>query len=341
MKALKIIGLIIVLLAIVIGILGALAPKEFKAERSVVVNASADVIFKNINSWDSFAEWNPWREIEPDMKIETEGTNGEVGSVYRWEGKKVGKGEMRKTLVEQNQRIEYDLIFYNPWGESSNKGFMSMEEQGENSYKVTWGFSGKNKFPFNIMGLFMDMDAMIGKDFEKGLEKFKNLSEKQAEEIKTKGGIITKINFPKKKFASIRGKVAFDKIDDFFSTNVITIVKQLTDAKITIDGFPHGIYYLWDTDKKITEMSVAFPVSLDVKSLSKLNLETVAATEAYMLAMRGSYDKMEAAHNSLINKLKEDGYNNPELVLEEYVIGTQQEKDSTKWQTNIYYLVKK
>jgi uncharacterized protein YndB with AHSA1/START domain len=179
MKALKIIGIILLLLALVIGILAALAPKEFKVERSVVVNAPAEIVFNNINSWAAFQQWNPWSDLDPNMKIETEGNDGEVGSVYRWAGTDdVGKGEMRKTLVEQNKRIEYDLIFTEPW-EDRNNGFMQMEPDGD-GFKVTWGFWGNNNFPKNIMGMLLNMDAMIGKDFEKGLEKFKAKAESEA-----------------------------------------------------------------------------------------------------------------------------------------------------------------
>jgi effector-binding domain-containing protein len=317
-----------------------MASKEFKVERSVVVSAPADIVFRNINSWDDFIQWNPWNDLDPTMKIETEGTNGTVGSIYKWEGSdKVGKGRMVKTLVDSNNRVEYDLIFTEPW-EDKNKGFMTMEAQGDTAYKVSWGFAGKNSFPFSVMSVLMNMDAMLGKDFEKGLNKLKA----RAEAIHLSGysaptTSVYETTYSEKKFAIIRDKIPFDKIDKFFSTNIPIISKRLADAKVLTLGHPHGIYYVWDTEKKIADMAVAFPLSPNYKNVGNLTIEIIPASTAFVYDLRGSYEKMESAHNELGTKLKEEGFNNPDLVLEEYIVGPQQEKDSTKWHTKIYYLV--
>jgi len=344
MKALKIIGRILLVLVIILAIIHFMAPKEFKVERSVVVNAPAEIVFKNLNSWDAFKEWNPWGDLDSTMKIETEGENGTVGSVYKWEGNdKVGKGRMVKTLVDSNKRVEYDLIFTEPW-EDKNKGFMTMESQGDTAYKVSWGFAGDNKFPFSVMSVLMNMDAMLGKDFEKGLNKLKALAEADTtivvEQQSGSTEPTTSIPFPERKFAVIRGKVPFDKIGEFFSENISKVAVAMGEAKLPVLNSPFGIYYLWDTVNKMTDMSVGFAVTDDAKLSSGVKVETIPATSVYILEYKGDYEKMDKAHNELGAKLKSEGRNNPDFVLEEYIVGPQQEKNPDKWVTKIYYLVK-
>jgi hypothetical protein len=45
---------------------------------------------------------------------------------------------------------------------------------------VTWSMDGENGFMSKAAGIFMDMDKMLGGDFEKGLAKLKEIAETQA-----------------------------------------------------------------------------------------------------------------------------------------------------------------
>tara|TARA_R110001592_G_scaffold302088_2_gene573864 strand:- start:379 stop:717 length:339 start_codon:yes stop_codon:yes gene_type:complete len=102
------------------------------------------------------------------------GIDGEVGAVSYWNGnKEVGEGEQEITKIIDGKRIEQDLRFLKPF-KSQSDCYMDLEELDNNRSKVTWGFTGTNKFPMSIMMLFMSMDKMVGKDFEQGLENLKN-----------------------------------------------------------------------------------------------------------------------------------------------------------------------
>jgi hypothetical protein len=43
--------------------------------------------------------------------------------------------------------------------------------------KVTWAMEGRNNFLFKAVGLFMNVDALVGAEFEKGLRALKTQSE--------------------------------------------------------------------------------------------------------------------------------------------------------------------
>ncbi|UJH67660.1 SRPBCC family protein [Allomuricauda sp. SCSIO 65647] len=160
----------IVLLVLVLALI---APKTYDVSRSIVVAKPKDEVFAYLRSLKKQDEWSPWSKKDPDMHKEFRGTDGEVGAMSYWNGnKEVGEGEQEITKIVDGERVESELRFLKPF-KSTSDAYMTTEDSGSGGTKVTWGFSGKNKFPMSIMMLFMSMDKMVGKDFEEGLESLK------------------------------------------------------------------------------------------------------------------------------------------------------------------------
>jgi len=137
----------------------------------------AGIVLLILESLKEQDKWSPWSKKDPDMKKEFRGTDGEVGAVSYWLGnKEVGEGEQEITKIIDGERVEGQLRFLKPFKSESDCYFVT-ESISADTTKVTWGFSGKNKFPMSIMMLFMSMDKMVGKDFEAGLANFKTLIE--------------------------------------------------------------------------------------------------------------------------------------------------------------------
>ncbi|AKA33737.1 SRPBCC family protein [Flagellimonas lutaonensis] len=158
--------LLLILLALV-------APKTYDVSRSIVINKPKSEVFEYLRFLKKQDEWSPWNKKDPDMQKEFRGTDGEVGAVSYWNGNKdVGEGEQEITKIVEGERVESELRFLKPW-KSTSDAYMVTEDAGNGSTRVTWGFSGNNKFPMSIMMLFMSMDKMIGKDFEEGLANLK------------------------------------------------------------------------------------------------------------------------------------------------------------------------
>ncbi|NQZ44483.1 MAG: SRPBCC family protein [Flavobacteriaceae bacterium] len=171
--ALYIVGAIVLLVLF----LALIAPKTYDVSRSITINRPKQQVFDVLKSLKRQDEWSPWAKKDPNMHKEFRGTDGEVGSVSYWNGnKEVGEGEQEITKIMDGERIEGELRFLKPWKSESDCYFIT-EAPEEGQTKVTWGFSGKNKFPFSIMMLFMSMDKMVGKDFEEGLDSLKALME--------------------------------------------------------------------------------------------------------------------------------------------------------------------
>ncbi|WP_394971437.1 SRPBCC family protein [uncultured Croceitalea sp.] len=164
-------------IVLLILILGILAPKNYDVSRSIIVNKPKNEVFQSLRSLKKQGEWSPWEKKDPNMKKEFTGTDGEVGAKSAWMGNKdVGEGEQEITKIIEGERIEGKLRFFKPW-KSEADCYFNVEEDTSSGTKVTWGFSGKNKFPFSIFMLFFSMDKTVGKDFEEGLDSFKILME--------------------------------------------------------------------------------------------------------------------------------------------------------------------
>lgn len=154
--------------------LSMIAPKNYHVFRSVEVNRPLPEVFQFIKYVKNQDQWSPWDKKDPDMKKTNTGVDGTVGFISRWEGnKQVGEGEQKITNIMENEKIESQLRFLKPW-KSQSDAYIKVEKTDENSTLVTWGFSGVNKSPSNIIMLFFNMDKTLGKDFEEGLVNLKN-----------------------------------------------------------------------------------------------------------------------------------------------------------------------
>ena len=172
-----------IVLAVIVLILGGFLgyvttkPDSFAIERSIQIQAPPEAIFPMINDLHLWEKWSPWDKMDPAMKRSYTGSEMGTGAIYEWEGnKKVGKGRME--IVESNapNNIGIKLDFISPF-EAHNMTEFIIESADNVTTTVTWKMTGPNPFMSKLMQTFMDMDKMIGKDFETGLASLKALSE--------------------------------------------------------------------------------------------------------------------------------------------------------------------
>jgi len=169
---------ILIGLVVLIAILAMIAPKTYDVSRSTLISKPVSEVFEYVRSLKKQDEWGPWAKKDPNMTKEFQGTDGQVGAISSWKGNKdVGEGEQEITAIKENEVVETQLRFFKPW-KSESDAYIKVNDEGNGSTKVTWGFAGKNKFPVSIMMLFMNMDKSVGKDFEQGLSDLKAILEK-------------------------------------------------------------------------------------------------------------------------------------------------------------------
>src|SRR5262245_9539090 len=150
-------------------------PGRFHIERSATIDAPSATIFTHINDFHRWTAWSPWEQIDPQLQRFYDGPPSGVGARYRWVGNsKIGEGSMK--ITESNpSKVGIDLEFVKPF-KASNVATFTLAPAGSGT-TVTWAMDGENNFMSKAMGLFMNMDNMIGTQFEKGLASLKGIAE--------------------------------------------------------------------------------------------------------------------------------------------------------------------
>jgi uncharacterized protein YndB with AHSA1/START domain len=142
-------------------------PADFRVERTAQIAAPAPEVFAQVNDFRTWTKWSPF-ERDPAMKKSFDGPPTGTGASYAWSGNdEVGEG--RATIVESrpNDLVRIKLEFVRPFAATNTAEFTF--RQAGNGTAVTWALIGERNFIAKAICMFMDMDKMVGGDFEKGL----------------------------------------------------------------------------------------------------------------------------------------------------------------------------
>ena len=163
-------------LIVAILVFAATRPDTFSVERSTSIKAAPGKIFPLIND---FHQWDAWTPYNKDrvMKKSYSGAASGVGAVSAWDGNRdVGKGSITITESDPPSKIVMDLQMIKPFNCRNHVEF-TLTPTGDGT-TVRWAMSGPSTIVSKLMGLFFNMDKMVGKDFELGLAGLKRFAEK-------------------------------------------------------------------------------------------------------------------------------------------------------------------
>ena len=171
--------ILIILAVIIVAVLiyAATRPNDFVVSRSVSISARPETVFALISDFRRWPEWSPYEKLDPEMKRTLSGTDAGKGAAYAWEGNaKAGKGRMEIVNSVPSSLVSLKLDFEKPFRANNSVDF-TLKPAGDTTY-VTWAMRGSRPFIAKLMGLFMNFDTLIGKDFEAGLANLKRATEK-------------------------------------------------------------------------------------------------------------------------------------------------------------------
>jgi Polyketide cyclase / dehydrase and lipid transport len=167
----------IAILIIAFLVIASMRPNTFSLSRSAMFNAPPEKIFPHLNDFKNWGAWSPWEKMDPDLKRNFSGSASGKGAQYSWIGnKKVGEGNMEITRSVPSSNIELNLNFLKPF-KASNVTEFNITQKG-NMAHVNWEMRGPLNLMMKVMHMFMDMDKMVGKDFEAGLANLKSIVER-------------------------------------------------------------------------------------------------------------------------------------------------------------------
>lgn len=335
MKILKVIGIILAIVIVIAVILVMVLPTTYTVERSVTIDAPKNIVIEQVAKFENFIKWSPWSRMDPNMTYEISGPDGEVGAVYSWSGNdSVGTGSLTTISVTES-RIEQKLDFIAPW-EAHDLAYYEFEDTPE-GIEVTWGMDGNLARPMNLMGLFMDMDDMIGTDYEKGLESLESQVATYVNNHTKRGYFINEIDMEPKYYVVKRASVKFGDIQNFYATNFGAIMQKVQLLELPLAGAPSGLIYTWDMENNMADMAAGIPIAEEA-DIDGFDVVKVAG-KSLEINYYGSYSGSADAHYAMDDYMKENDLTLNEVVIEEYITDPINEPDTSKWLTNIYYMV--
>lgn len=170
---------ILILLAVLVAgflIYVAIQPSNCTIAREIIISAKAETLFPHINNSKKMNDWMPWQDSDPGVKIEYSGPEEGVGSKSSWNSTgKMGVGNAVVIESTPNQSVKTQLTYTKPM-EMSQIATVTLTPDAEGT-KVKWSVDGHNSFMFKLMGIIMNVDKMVGDEFEKGLRKLKATAE--------------------------------------------------------------------------------------------------------------------------------------------------------------------
>jgi len=174
---LKKIGLAVVALLVVLAVVVATRPSHYRIVRSASIKAPAPAVYAQLVDFHRWEAWSPWEKLDPGMQKVFSGPDGLAGASYAWKGNdKVGEGRMTLTDARP-EAIAIRLEFLKPMASVSVTTFLLAPEVA--ATQVTWTMEGDNDFIGKAFCMVMDMDKMVGGDFERGLASLKTVAEQQ------------------------------------------------------------------------------------------------------------------------------------------------------------------
>jgi hypothetical protein len=153
-------------------------PNSFRVERSADMKAAPEKVFPLINDFHNWPLWSPWEKLDPAMTRTHSGEPAGKGAAYAWKGNKaVGEGRMEILESSAPARVLIQLDFIAPFA-ARNTAEFTLSPAGGGTH-VTWAMYGPANFMTKVMGVFCNMDKMVGKDFEAGLAAMAAAAEKK------------------------------------------------------------------------------------------------------------------------------------------------------------------
>lgn len=171
----KILGVLVAAVAVFFAV-ASFQPPDFKISRSILVSAPAKACFAQVDNFHNWENWSPWAKMDPGMQTAYDGPVSGEGASYSWMGNgKVGAGKMAILKSQPSELIDIQLDFLKPM-KTTNLTEFTFEPEGHGT-RVTWTMSGQKNLIAKAFHMIVNMDKLIGPDFERGLAQLKTQSE--------------------------------------------------------------------------------------------------------------------------------------------------------------------
>lgn len=329
MKTLKI---ILIVLAVVLGgyaIWMATLNGQYNVQRTVVINATPEVVYAEVSDFKTWPTWTSWFEKDSTMTTTfSEPSNG-VGAWYTWQSKE-GAGRMDLVSAEPNASIQ-STIEFEGMGSSNVNWILKPVDGGT---EVTWTMEGEMPFFFRWMA--NSMDEGIGPDYEQSLAKLKaNL------ESRKPSYSFSEMNLQPMDIYYTHHEIAISAMNkEWYDAEIGKLTAYLGDDMANVTGALMEIYTYWNEDEDKTIFDLAFPVA-SKKPGNGIVMKGQSPSGRHIKTTHfGSYEGLGDAHEAMGEYFKANNLEMGDAVISVYSAGPNQQEDPADYMTEIYYPIK-
>lgn len=339
MKIAKRIGIVLGVLIVIWLILAVFAPSSAHVQRTTIINAPSNVVYDNVNNFHNWKSWSYWDNIDKvTMNDSFSGPEAGVGAVHYWNSPNdsVGKGSIKITKSEPNTFIETELNFD---GYISMGGWKMKDTTGGTA--VTTYMDMDSPFLMRPMMLFMNMDEMLGSDFEKTLAGLKRVSESTANA--TPSVKIEATTVESMKIMSIMDSCTSADIGQKLGSLYAEVGEAMKKQGLNQVGAPFAVYH------KVTNnpdgsmhfvLQAGIPVDKEGKTEGRVKYWQTPPGNVVKAWHYGTYESTGQTHEIMHAWMAKNGKTADGAPWEVYATDPMVEKDTAKWLTEIYYPVK-
>lgn len=327
MKALKVLGIIILILLSVFFIVPAFLSDSTEVSSSIDIDAKPQVVFRQVNNMKNYIKWSPF-EADTTMINTFEGPEQGVGATRSWDGEKTGQGTMTIIESEPYEHIVNKLTFgiegggYGNWRFSETNGVT----------KVVWRIIVNDmKYLERWSGLIMPyaMKPMMAD----GLKKLKKLSESLPEPIEVK--IIETDLQPA---LVVSDSCTMDGMEEMFEKSYTALMNYVSKAKIQVTSPRFAVYHDWNPEG-YTHISAGIAVAPGSKGKGDITYMELPAGKTVFATHKGGFNTANT-HYAIDDYMKDFNLEMDNFIWETYAYDPLTDSDSTQWVTFIYYPVK-
>lgn len=303
MKALKNIGITLVILIILIIVVSLFLPAKYGAENTVDVNAPAWAAFEEVNTIANWEHWEPWTLSDTTTKVTYKGPESGVGATRLWDGKKTKTGKIVIVKSEENQMVSTE-VFFRKEGNPSTGNWTFEEKDGVT--KVTWAFNSNIGFnPIAKIMMSLSMKAM-NQSFIDGLNHIKEVAE--AKEIKPAVDIQID-SVEAQKFIGVREMVGANGFEEFYTRAYGQIGAFLGENKIAPMGMPLSLHFGMNESKDTFDTEAAFmvPFETEIDLEEGLTYQTNPSGRLVYAIHKGPYHTVQSTWEAVMKYVEENG----------------------------------
>lgn len=263
---------------------------KMNISRSVLVSAPIEKIFSILSDFNHWQAWSPWMIMDPDTKV----TVREDAKYYEWKGGRVGEGNMTILAEEENESIDYDLMFLKPWKSHAKVSFY-LKSVGD-AVQVTWTMD--SSLPFFMFWMKKQMEAFVGMDYQRGLNMLKEYIEK--DEIESKLEFKGVSDYPGTHYVGLKTTCSMADMGERMTADLGQLEAYAKANEDMNTGEVFSIYHKWDMVNQTVEYSSCLGVKRMPTGLSG-NFITgeVPATKVYTMRHVGAYHHLGNAWSTL------------------------------------------